>query len=204
MVTHSGPDTEELLGRVERGDPHARSELINRYRDRLRRMVAVRLDRRVLARLDPSDVVQEALVEADQKLGSYLQHRPVAFYPWLRRLAWEHLVRLHGQHLRAKRRSVVREQAAIAHVADASTFQLADRLVAASASPDARLIAAEMKSRVIEALAALSDRDREILVLRYLEQLSNQQISEVLEVNEAVVRQRHGRALRRLARTMKD
>jgi RNA polymerase sigma-70 factor (ECF subfamily) len=204
MPIDSVPDTEELLGRAGRGDSHARSELLNRHRVRLRRMVAVRLDRRVLARLDPSDIVQEALVEADQKLAAYLRERPVPFYPWLRRLAWEHLVRLQDRHLRTKRRSVAREEAAFPRLPDESALKLANRLVNSSLAPDERLVEAEMKSRVIAALAELSDRDREILVLRYLEQLSNREIAEILDVTEAVVRQRHGRALERLARKMKD
>jgi RNA polymerase sigma-70 factor (ECF subfamily) len=204
MPTLSDPDTEELLGRVARGDAQARSELLNRHRDRLRLMVAVRLDRRIAARLDPSDVVQEALADADQKLAGFLRERPVAFYPWLRRLAWEHLTRLQGRHLRTKRRTVVREHAAFARHPDASTTRLADRFVAAGDSPLDRLVASEMKSRVIEALGAMSERDREILVLRYLEQLSNREIAEVLQVDDALVRQRHGRALQRLAKIMKQ
>jgi RNA polymerase sigma-70 factor (ECF subfamily) len=204
MAIHSVPDTEELLGRVEQGDSRARSELLNRHRARLRRMVAVRLDRRVLARLDPSDIVQEALAEADQKLAAYLRQRPVAFYPWLRRLTWEHLVRLQDRHLLAKRRSVAREEAAFSRLPDESALKLAERLVHSSLSPDDRLLQAEMKSRLIEALAELPDRDREILVLRYLEQLANREIAEILEVTEAVVRQRHGRALERLSRKLKD
>ena len=73
------PDTEELLQRAGDGDPSARQQLLSRHRDRLRRMVAVRLDPRLAARVDPSDVVQEALMVADQKLGAYLKDRPVPF-----------------------------------------------------------------------------------------------------------------------------
>src|SRR3954471_13423303 len=97
------PDTGELLDRAAAGDTPARQQLLARHRDRLRRMVAVRLDPRVAARVDPSDVVQEALLEAARKLPDYLRERPVPFYPWLRRLAWEHLLKLHQRHLAAKR-----------------------------------------------------------------------------------------------------
>src|SRR5437763_14614661 len=98
MTTHP-PDTEELLRRAGDGDAAARQQLLARHRDRLRRMVAVRLDQRLAARVDPSDVVQEALIEADRKLDDYLEQRPVPFYPWLRRLAWEQLVKLHERHV---------------------------------------------------------------------------------------------------------
>src|SRR5258708_4139863 len=98
MASHPVPDTAELLEPAERGDSRARSELLDRHRARLRRMVAVRLDRRLLARVDPSDIVQETLARADRKLAGYLTKRPVAFYPWLRRLAWEQLVKINEKH----------------------------------------------------------------------------------------------------------
>jgi RNA polymerase sigma-70 factor (ECF subfamily) len=87
----ANPDTEELLQRAASGDPQARQLLLTRHRKRLRRMVAVRLDPRLAARLDPSDVVQEALAAAARQLDAYLRDRPLPFYPWLRRLAWERL-----------------------------------------------------------------------------------------------------------------
>src|ERR1700757_2715447 len=87
-------------------------ELLDRHRDRLRRMVAVRLDPRLAAGVDPSDVVQEALAKADAKLDRYLRERPLPFYPWLRQLAQERLIDLHRRHVQARRRSVTREEAA--------------------------------------------------------------------------------------------
>lgn len=193
-------DTNELLSQAARGDPGARAELLDRYRDRLRRMVAVRLDRRLHPRLDPSDVVQEALAEAALKLSDYLRDPPVPFYPWVRRLAWEHLVRLHERHVVASRRSVLREERSLNGLADESAAFLVHQLAATIDTPDRRLIEAEVKSRLMRALGELSDPDREILVLRYLEQLSGQEIAEVLQISEAAARQRNVRALDRLAR----
>lgn len=194
------PDTEELLLQAEQGDVRACAELLDRHRDRLRRMVAVRLDRRLSPRLDPSDVVQEALVEAGQKLGDYLKQRPVAFYPWLRRLAWEQLVRLHEQHLRASRRSVTREEWSLNRLPDESVASLAQRIATSLQAPDRRLIEAEVRSRLLQVLAELPQADREILEMRYLEQLGSQEIAEILGMNEAAVRKRHSRALERLTR----
>src|SRR5205807_8369026 len=95
---------------ARRGDAPARQELLVRHRARLRQMIAVRMDRRLGARLDPSDVVQEVFADAWQKLSDYLQKRPLPFYPWLRQLAWERLVKLHQRHIQAQRRSTTREQ----------------------------------------------------------------------------------------------
>src|SRR3954469_4069846 len=107
-MTAAGPDSDYLLDRAAAGDPAARQRLLERHRKRLRRMVALRLDRRLAARVDPSDVVQEALADAGRKLDGYLRGRPLPFYPWLRQLAWERLVKLHRRH-RADKRDVARE-----------------------------------------------------------------------------------------------
>ena len=85
----AGPDTDQLLDRAAQGDDRARQQLLARHRRQLRRMVATHLDRRLAARVDASDVVQEALADAARKLDGYLRERPLPFYPWLRRLAWE-------------------------------------------------------------------------------------------------------------------
>src|SRR5437588_9151745 len=98
-MTKPVPDTEELLTQAGQGDRLARQQLWARHRDRLRKMVAVRLDRRIAARVDPSDVVQETLIEADQLLSDYLAERPLEFYPWLRRLAWKRLMKIYHHHL---------------------------------------------------------------------------------------------------------
>jgi RNA polymerase sigma-70 factor, ECF subfamily len=203
MTTHP-PDTEELLRQAAGGDAGARQQLLARHRDRLRRMVAVRLDPRLAARVDPSDVVQEALIEADRKLADYLEHRPVPFYPWLRRLAWERLVKLHERHVRAKRRSVLREEPGILALPEDSAVLLAQRLAGEESSPSRGLLRREMQERVRAALARLAAGDREVLVLRYLEQLATAEIAAVLAIGEGAVKMRHRRALDRLSRLLTE
>src|SRR5215470_6717040 len=99
-MTPTTPDTEELLRRSQAGDRDARGALLQRHRKRLRRMVALRLDRRLASRLDPSDVVQDVLAAADRRLDEYLSERPLPFYPWLRQIAWDRLVYEHRRHVR--------------------------------------------------------------------------------------------------------
>jgi RNA polymerase sigma-70 factor, ECF subfamily len=190
------PDTAELLRRSAAGDDAARSALLLQHRERLRRMVAVRLDRRLAARVDPSDVVQEALAQASRRLDDYLRQRPLPFYPWLRRLALERLADEHRRHLRA-RRTVAREQAAPA-LPDDSAWQLAERLVAPGGGPSTLLRRQELTDQVRAALGALPEQDREVLVLRYLEDLSAREVGAVLGTSEAAAKMRALRALRRL------
>lgn len=197
MSTHL-PDTEELLRQAEHGDPGAREGLLARHRDRLRKMVNWRLDRRLATRVDPSDVVQEVLLEASRKMDRYLRERPLPFFSWLRALAGEHLATLHRRHVRARGRSVLREEPGILNLPDESAAELAARLVTSSTSPTQRAIRQELRERVRQALEQLRERDREVLVLRNLEQLSVADTAEVLGIGVAAVKVRHMRALERL------
>src|SRR5271156_997477 len=97
--------TEALINRAGQGDVTARHELLDRYRDYLRRMVATRLDRRLAPRVDPSDIVQETLADAAERLDDYLRDRPLPFHGWLRQLAGEHVIQTHRRHVGAQRRS---------------------------------------------------------------------------------------------------
>ncbi len=197
MNTVSEPDTEELLALTAQGNIAARQQLLVRHRKRLVKMVAVRLDRGVAARLDPSDVVQEALVEAAQQLDEFLRSRPLPYYAWLRQFAWERLVKLHRHHIRSKKRSVTREEPWSMPLPDNSVLCLA-RLAAGGASPSQALIRNELRQRLRAALEGLAPHDREILVMRNLEQLPIAEIAEILGLTEGAVKVRHLRALRRL------
>jgi RNA polymerase sigma-70 factor (ECF subfamily) len=196
MAPHRDPDTDLLLAAAAGGDAAARDKLLDRHRGRLRRLVSVRLDRRLAARVDPSDVVQETLADAAARLDCYLNERPLPFYPWLRQLAWDRLVDAHRRHVRAGRRSVTREEPPA--LPDESVLELADRLWEVSSGPSGRLRREERRAMVGRALDQLRDRDREVLVLRYLEQLSTAEAAAVLGLNEGAVKLRLLRALQRL------
>jgi RNA polymerase sigma-70 factor, ECF subfamily len=194
MPSRSEPDTEKLLDAAATGDAPARGQLLDRHRQRLRRMVAVRLDRRLRARLDPSDLVQDTLAEANRRLDDYLQHRPLPFYPWLRQIAWNRMIDARRYHLRAGR-TVGREEPA--GLPAESALELAERLVAGE-GPSTAVRRKELQAQVRAALGRLPERDREVLALRFLEQLSPAEMAAVLGVSDGAVRVRVLRALRRL------
>jgi RNA polymerase sigma-70 factor (ECF subfamily) len=160
-------------------------------------MVALRLDRRLGARLDPSDVVQEALADAALHLDEYLRDRPLPFYPWVRQFAWERLCKLHRHHIHAQRRSINRDEPDMP-LPDESVRQLVHRLLRSGTSPSRRLIRQEQRERVRAALAELGPRDREIVVMRHLEQMETPEIAAALGISEGAVRNRQYRALIRL------
>ncbi len=195
-------DTEALLDKARGGSQSAVEQLLARHRDRLRQMVAVRIDDRLSARIDPSDVVQETLSVAYKRLSSYLREPAITFYPWLRQIAWNSLVDLHRHHVLAERRSVSREEPW--QLSDASADRLAGRFVAAGTGPMKRLLRDEARARVRATLERLAPAHREILTLRYLEQLGGAECAAVLGISHKAANQRHLRAIRRLHRLLAD
>lgn len=200
----SANDTDQLVERAAGGDPSAAQLLLRRHRDRLRRMVDLRMDPRLRARIDPSDVVQEALADAWQRLPVYLDERPVPFYPWIRQIAWNRLVDLYRHHIVARKRSVEAEAPRGLSIPDASTVALVERLAGSLPSPSCQLLRRELRQRVTEALDALSAGDREVIILRHLERLSMAEVGSVLGITEGSTRNRHLRAIRRLRSLLVD
>jgi RNA polymerase sigma-70 factor (ECF subfamily) len=191
------PDTDELLDQVSQGDRTARDRLLDRHRKRLRNLIALRIDPRLAARVDPSDVVQESLAEAAQRLSDYIEERPLPFYPWLRQIALERLVDLQRRHVRSQKRSVRREEARLPLLPDDSLQGLA-QLASMASSPSRALHRRDLQERMRAALERLSERDREVLLLRHFEQLSVKDIAAILGISEGAVKVRHARALERL------
>ena len=125
MTIVDDPQIDALIEQAREGDAAARQRLLEGCRARLRRIVAVRLDRRLAARVDASDVVQEALADASRRLDDYLLSRPLPFFAWLRQIAWDRLVELHRRHVQAERRSVIREEGPAMELSDESALHLA-------------------------------------------------------------------------------
>jgi len=200
-VANIASDTDQLLDRAAAGDHSSREKLLERHRKKLRRMVAVRLDRRILARVDPSDIVQEALADANRRLDDYLRERPLPYYPWLRRLACDRLAKARRRHT-ARRRSVEREEPP--RIPNESAMELAERLLAPDTDPARAALRKEKRQRVRALLDELAPGDREVLVLRFLERLSTAEAAAVLEISAGAVRLRLMRALDRLRHNLGD
>lgn len=200
-MPENSAQTNDLLLKAAQGDQAAREQLLARHRQKLKRMVAVRLDRDIAARVDPSDVVQEALADAARRLDDYLQQRPMPYYPWLRRLASDRIDKAHRRHT-ASRRSVRREERP--RLPHQSTVQLAERLLAANTDPERTAIKKEKRERVRALLEQLPAGDREVLALRFLERLSSTEAAAVLQISPGAVRLRLMRALDRLRSSLGD
>jgi RNA polymerase sigma-70 factor (ECF subfamily) len=188
--------TQRLLERARTGDRAAFEQLFAQHRAFLRQIVELRMDPRLRGRVDPSDVVQEAQLDAFRRLRDYLNRRPMPFRLWLHKTAQEHLLKVHRRHAETGRRAIHLEVPLPEH----SSVLLARRLLAAGSSPSQRLGKRETARRVWQAIAALPESDREILIMRNFEGLSNQEVACLLELEPATASKRHGRALLRLRR----
>ena len=197
-------EMDELLERARLGDRAALKDLLERHRNRLKRMVSIHMDHRLRRRFGSSDVVQETLADAWRNLPEYLEDRPLPFYPWLRQFAWNRLTDLYRRHVQAQKRSLNREERHDVALPDQSAVELALMVMSGGATPSKELVRDELRDRVRAVLAAMSERDREVLVLRHLEQLSTAEIAAVLGIRDGTVRVRHLRALERFRRLWGD
>jgi RNA polymerase sigma-70 factor, ECF subfamily len=201
----SDPEIDALLRDAAEGDVTAVRCLLELHRQRLRRMIAARLDRRLAPRLDPSDVVQETLADAARRLPDYLRDRPLPFYPWLFRLAADRLARTHRDHIGSTVRGIGREERINGTAHDEATAErLVDRLTANDTTPGRRMAREERRLSLAGAIERMDEIDREILGLRYLDQLAFDEIAAVLEIGLSAAKMRHFRALERLRGVLEE
>jgi RNA polymerase sigma-70 factor (ECF subfamily) len=192
-------ETDRLLDGARAGEPGAVDKLLGEFREPLRKVIGLRLDPAVARRVDASDIVQDVLVEAHQRLVEYLTKPDMPFHLWLRHLAQDRIIDTHRRHRLAQRRSVDREQPIARPAwADESSVSLVAQLIDTERTPTSEAIRIELQRRLNTAIDQLSDDDREIILMRHHESLSNQEVAHALQLTEAAASMRYLRALRRL------
>jgi RNA polymerase sigma-70 factor (ECF subfamily) len=200
------PDRSEpttLIEQAVRGDQQALVALLDRHRDRLRRMVGLRLDQRLQGRVDPSDVIQEACLDATRRLPEYQANPTMPFFLWLRFLVGQRIVDEHRRHLGAAARDAGREISLHrGALPETSSAALAAHLLGRLTTPSQAAIRAERQIRLQEALNSLDPIDREILALRHFEELSNSEAAAVLGLDKSAASKRYARALMRLKQVL--
>jgi RNA polymerase sigma-70 factor, ECF subfamily len=203
LMENNSAESVDLIQRARAGDREALSDLLARHRDRLRRMVEMRLDARLQARLDASDVVQEAYVEVAGRLEEYLRDPRLPLFLWLRLVVGERLMKLHRHHLGTQMRDAGREVSLYrGALPAASSAALAAQLLGKHTSPAQAAVRAERILRLQEALNALDPMDREVLSLRHFEELTAAEAAAVLGIGESAAAKRYFRALERLKRAL--
>jgi RNA polymerase sigma-70 factor (ECF subfamily) len=192
--------TQGLLELIAAGDANALEQLLLRFQPELVAFVEFRLDPRLRGRFNGSDVVQEAQLETVRRMDDYLKRRPMPFHLWIRKTAYQRLLNLQRDHRRRAKRSVDREVLLPA----TSASRLVLPLLGKEPSPSAHLAAREQAERVGLAVAKLEENDREILLMRHVEDLPYEEIACLLDIEPTAARKRYGRALIRLQRLLND
>jgi RNA polymerase sigma-70 factor (ECF subfamily) len=206
MESRSGGDPErDLIERARSGDKVALNEIFARHRQRLRRMVEMRLDARLRARVDASDVIQEAFIEVAGRLDQYLRDPRLPLFLWLRLVVGERLMKMHRHHLGARMRDAGREISLYRGAwPGASSAALAAQLLGKATSPTQAAVRAERLLRLEQAINLLEPIDREILSLRHFEELNRHEAAQALNIDEAAAAKRYLRALKRLRAALAD
>ncbi len=194
MTDIDSRETSLLLDRAADGDRSAVNGLMARYRAELRRVLGIRIAPKLQKRVDASDIIQETEIEVFERFDDYLARRPMPFRLWLRKTALQRLAKVRERHIKAAKRSVEDELSLSA----AASAQLCRRLVRSDVSPSQRAMQRELINQVKMILSEFSDTDREILLMRHVEKMSNVEIGHVLDLSPSAVSKRHVRCLVKL------
>ena len=205
MNVHDDPDQDVVAQlQVQGTDPKALGDVWERYRERLRRLVRLRLDRRLQGRVDPSDVLQEAFLDFQARARDYVQQPDMPFFLWLRFLTGQRLQLIHRHHLGIQMRDAGREVSLQrGAMPQATSVSLAAQLLGRFTSVTQAVQRAEMQLILQEAINAMDPLDREILALRHFEELSNEETAQVLGIKPSAASSRHVRALKRLRESLR-
>jgi RNA polymerase sigma-70 factor (ECF subfamily) len=199
IMANDPSESQRIIERLRAGDDRALTDLFQHYRNRLRRMVELRLDTRLQGRVDASDVLQDAFLDVASRLDAYLRGSELPAFLWLRLVVSERLLIYHRRHLGTKSRDAGREVSLYRKaLPQASSAALASMLLGRLTSPSHAAIRAERVLRVQDGLNALDPLDREIVALRHFELLSRAETALALGITEEAGAKRYIRALKRL------
>jgi RNA polymerase sigma-70 factor, ECF subfamily len=199
IMNDTPSETVQLFDRLRAGDRRALADLFQRHRDRLRRMVELRMDARLQGRIDASDVLQDGFLDLAKRVDNYLSDPGLPVFLWLRLVVSDRLAMIHRRHLGTKMRDAGQEVSLYRDpLPPASSAALASMLLGRLTSPSDAAIRAEQILQVQEAINSLEPLDREVVALRHFEQLSRAETAVVLGITEEAGAKRYIRALKKL------
>jgi RNA polymerase sigma-70 factor (ECF subfamily) len=199
------PSDEQEIDLLRSSGPQGVADLYSKYRTQLERMVDFRMDRRLYGRVDAADVLQDSYMEIARRIDSFLEDPAVSFFVWARQITWQTLLTAHRSHLGAQKRDA-RQEVRLhgGGYSHGTSVSLASRLVGDVTSPSQGAIRDERAQQLRTALDSMDSIDREVLALRHFEQLSNKEVSEILELSKTAASNRYVRALERLKEIMDE
>jgi len=197
--------TESLLSAARSGDSGAVNRLLEKHRGPVRRLVEMRLDRKVRRRVDVSDVVQEVMIDANSRLQKYLDNPAMAFHLWVRQIASDRIIDTYRRHRASAKRNMDREQPmSVPGPADQSTIELAAAILDPELTPAAAATQREVAEQIERVIQQLNEQDREVILMRHYEHLSNQEVAEVLALTAPAASMRYLRAIRRMRELLEN
>jgi RNA polymerase sigma-70 factor (ECF subfamily) len=203
MMADDSSRTTHLAERAAAGDEDALAQLFVRYRDRLARMVQMRMDRRLQGRVDPSDVLQEAYIELARRLPDYVRQPKLSFFLWLRMVTGQRLRQIHRRHLGTAMRDAGRDLTLYSGaLPEATSMSLAAHLLGRLTTASQAAVRVELQLQLQEVLNSMEPIDREVLALRHFEELTNNEVAETLGISKATASKRYVQALRRLRKVL--
>jgi RNA polymerase sigma-70 factor (ECF subfamily) len=204
-LVHDSEEMNQLIAQAARGEQQAAGALFARFHDRLLKMIRLRMDRRLKGRVDSEDILQEAYLDAAQRLRDYAARPPMSFFLWLRFLAGQKLIDAQRHHLGVEKRNADLEVSLYrGPMPEATSASLAAQLLGRLTSPSGAAIRAETQLKVQEILNGMDPIDREVLALRHFEHLSNNEVAELLSLTKAAASKRYIAALKRLKAILAD
>jgi RNA polymerase sigma-70 factor (ECF subfamily) len=202
MGIHSEQNDDEnadLMRRVSEGDENALDQLFSVHRDRLLRMIRLRLDRRIQGRVDSTDILQEAYLDVFKNLGEYIESPSTSFFIWLRNVVGLKLAEVHRRHLAIQKRDVRRDISIYRGALPAlNSVSLAAQLLGQLTTPSQTAMKTEMRIRLQEVLDCMDEIDCEVIAMRHFEQLNSQEVADVLGMSKSGASSRYIRAIQRL------
>ncbi len=198
-MAHAEGQPDNLLLRLKDGDEQALAELFSQHRERLWRMVNFRIDPRLRGRVDADDILQEAYLDAVQRIEHYGGDSATSFFVWLRMVVGQTLIDVHRRHVGAQMRDAGREISIHGRgYPQATSASLTFQLLGPLTSPSQAAVRAEAAGRLEKALEDMDPIDREVLALRHFEELTNSEVAEVLGIQQKAASIRYVRAVQRL------
>ncbi len=203
-MSDDSTELDDLLARAGNGDSQALAQVFGVYRHRLKRMVLLRLDRRLHRRVDASDVVQDAFLDASRRLEEYSADPRIPLFLWIRMLTGQRLIDVHRHHLGAKKRAVSQELSLHDALPRADLTSLSAQFVGKLTGAGTAVQRGELQALLEQALNTMDELDREILALRHFEMLSNVECAQILNISTTAASNRYIRALNRVRQTVNE
>lgn len=179
------------------------SELFSNSHNRLERMIEFRLDPRLRNRIDPSDILQDAFLEAQRRVKDLADFSPLTHYVWIRQITLQVLIDAHRAHFRQKRNIAQEIRLDQGSSRNGTSLLMAHKIVGQISTPSRLVSKEEELERLRSALDSMEKVDQEVLALRHFEQLSNLEVAEILGISVTAASNRYVRAMSRLAQIIK-